>query len=195
MTELEKMMNNILYDPMDKELIELRTKAHRLSKEYSDTFDDEFKKRSKILKKLLPNAEIDAVIEGPIYFDYGINTYIGKRFFANYNFTVLDCAKVIIGDDVFIAPNVSIYTAYHPLKYKERNIFVKEDGTMTDNEYAKEIVIGNNVWIGGNTVILPGVHIGDGCVIGAGSVVTKDTEPNSVYAGNPAKLLRRIDNN
>ena len=195
MTELEKMMNNILYDPMDKELIELRTKAHRLSKEYSDTFDDEFKKRSKILKKLLPNAEIDAVIEGPIYFDYGINTYIGKRFFANYNFTVLDCAKVIIGDDVFIAPNVSIYTAYHPLRYKERNVFVKEDGSMTDNEYAKEIVIGNNVWIGGNTVILPGVHIGDGCVIGPGSVVTKDTEPNSVYAGNPAKLLRRIDNN
>ncbi|MCR5564341.1 MAG: sugar O-acetyltransferase [Gammaproteobacteria bacterium] len=193
MTEFEKMINNILYDPMDSELVELRTKAHRLSKEYSDTFDDEFDKRREILKKLLPHAQDDTNIEGPIYFDYGVNTYIGKRFFANFNFTVLDCAKVIIGDDVFIAPNVSIYTAYHPLKYKERNGYMK-NGIITDDEYAKEIVIGNNVWIGGSVTILPGVHIADGCVIGAGSVVTKDTEANSVYAGNPAKLLRRIDN-
>ena len=194
MTEFEKMINNVIYDPMDKELVDLRTKAHRLSKDYSDTYDDEFDKRKVILKELLPNASDDVNIEGPVYFDYGVNTYIGKRFFANFNFTVLDCAKVIIGDDVFIAPNVSIYTAYHPIKYKDRNGYLREDGVITDKEYAKEIVIGSNVWIGGSVTILPGVHIGDGCVIGAGSVVTKDTEPSSIYVGNPAKMLKRIDN-
>lgn len=194
MTEFEKMINNILYDPNDAELIKLRTKAHKLSKDYNDAYEDEVDKRRKIISELLPNASNDLYIQGPIQFDYGVNTYIGKGFYANFNLTVLDCAKVIIGENVYIAPNVSIYTAYHPVEYKKRNAFQRADGVITDNEYAKEIVIGNNVWIGGNAVILPGVHIGDGCVIGAGSVVTKDTEPNSIYVGNPAKMLKRIDN-
>lgn len=109
---------------------------------------------------------------------------IGENFYANVNFTVLDSAKVTIGDDVLIGPNVSIYTACHPLDYELRKYPI---------EFAKPVTIGNNVWIGGSVTIIPGVTIGDRSVIGAGSVVTKDVEPDCVYAGNPAVFKRKIE--
>ena len=119
----------------------------------------------------------------PLYCDYGTNIQVGENFFANYQLTVLDCAAVTIGDNVQIAPNVSIYTAGHPLHPDSRN---------SGYEYALPITIGDNVWIGGNVVICPGVTIGDCAVIGAGSVVTRDVPPWTVAAGNPCRVLRQI---
>ena len=119
----------------------------------------------------------------PLYCDYGKNIRVGKNFFANYQLTLLDCAPVTIGDNVQIAPNVSIYTAGHPLHPDSRN---------SGYEYALPITIGDNVWIGGNVVICPGVTIGDCAVIGAGSVVTRDVPPWTVAAGNPCRVLRQI---
>ena len=117
------------------------------------------------------------------YCDYGSNIEIGENFFANYCFTVLDEAKVTIGDNVFIAPNVSIYTAGHPIDPAERNTLA---------EYAKPVTIGNNVWIGGSVTIVPGVTIGDNVTVGAGSVVVKDIPSDCVAAGNPCRVIRKI---
>lgn len=122
-------------------------------------------------------------VNQPFRCDYGCNISVGENFFANFNLTILDEALVTIGDNVFIGPNVSIYTACHPLEPEARNTCV---------EWAEPVTIGNSVWIGGSATILPGVTIGDNCVIGAGSVVTKDVESNTVVAGNPARVIKRI---
>lgn len=122
-------------------------------------------------------------INQPFRCDYGCNISIGENFFANFNLTILDEAPVKIGDNVFIGPNVSIYTACHPIDAEARN---------TGAEWAESVTIGNNVWIGGGATILPGVEIGDNAVVGAGSVVTKDVEANSLVGGNPARLIRMI---
>ena len=125
-------------------------------------------------------------------FDYGVFTSVGARTYANFNFTCLDCAPVTIGSDVFFGPNVSIYTAMHPLRWQERNLRRREDGSVYDLEYAKPVAIGDNCWIGGSVTICGGVTIGEGCVIGAGSVVTRDIPPNSLAAGVPCRVLRPI---
>lgn len=192
MTEKEKMISGKIYDPSDKELEKIRTQAHRLSKMYNDTFDDEEEKRAEILNKLLPNKKEGVYIQGPVYFDYGIFTSVGENFYANFNLTVLDTCPVNIGDNVLIGPNVSIVTPVHPLRWQDRNIRKRDDGTLYDYEYGKPITIGNNCWIASNVTITGGVTIGDGCVIGAGSVVTKDIEPNSLAVGNPCKTIRKI---
>ena len=137
---------------------------------------------SRVVKELLGTSD-GAVINPPFYCDYGSHIHVGKNFFANYNCTIVDVAKVIIGDNCQMAPNVAIYTAGHPVHPDTRN---------TAWEYGKEIRIGDNVWIGGNTVICPGVTIGDCCVIGAGSVVTKDIPPWTIAAGNPCRVIREI---
>ena len=142
----------------------------------------DFQGIGEVVKDLLGRSE-GAFINPPFYCDYGTNIEVGKNFFANYNCTILDVAKVKIGDNCQLAPNVAIYTAGHPLHPVSRN---------SAYEYGKEVVIGDNVWIGGNTVICPGVHIGDNVVIGAGSVVTRDIPDWTVAAGNPCKVLRRI---
>ena len=122
-------------------------------------------------------------MESPFYCDYGSNIEVGENFYANFNCTILDVAKVVIGKNVMFAPNVSIYTAGHPIHPDSRN---------SGYEYGIGVTIGNNVWVGGNATINPGVHIGDNVVIGAGSVVTKDIEANSIAVGNPCKVLRKI---
>lgn len=135
-----------------------------------------------IVKELLGESD-GAFINPPFYCDYGFHIKVGKNFFANYNCTILDVAQVTIGDNCQMAPNVAIYTAGHPIHPDTRN---------TAYEYGKEVHIGDNVWIGGNSVICPGVHIGSNVVIGAGSVVTKDIPDWVVAAGNPCRVIRKI---
>lgn len=142
----------------------------------------DFEEIERVVKDLLGKSE-GAFINPPFYCDYGTHIEVGKNFFANYNCTILDVAKVKIGDNCQMAPNVAIYTAGHPVHPVSRNTFY---------EYGKEVIIGDNVWIGGNTVICPGVHIGDNVVIGAGSVVTKDIPAWSIAVGNPCRVLRKI---
>lgn len=142
----------------------------------------DFEGIGRVVKDLLGKSE-NAFINPPFYCDYGTHIEVGKNFFANYNCTILDVAKVKIGDNCQLAPNVAIYTAGHPIHPVSRNSLY---------EYGKEITIGDNVWIGGNSVICPGVHIGDNAVIGAGSVVTKDIPDWCIAAGNPCRVLRRI---
>lgn len=142
----------------------------------------DFASIAQVVKELLGSSD-GANINPPFYCDYGSHIHVGKNFFANYNCMIIDVAKVIIGDNCQMAPNVAIYTAGHPVHPDTRN---------TAYEYGKEVRIGDNVWIGGNTVICPGVTIGDCCVIGAGSVVTKDIPAWTVAAGNPCKVIRAI---
>lgn len=192
MTELEKMQKGMIYEPTDPYLVKIRSNAHILSQKYNKIKETNVKKRNKIIDKLLPNKQEGLMLQGPIYFDYGVNTIFGKNFYANFNFTVLDCALVTIGDNVFVGPNVSIMTPIHPFIPKERNMFINDKGVCTDLEYAKPIIIGDNCWIASNVTICGGVNIGSGCVIGAGSVVTRDIEPNSLAAGNPCRVIRKI---
>lgn len=166
----------------DESVFEEQKRARRLTQELNTVDRADFEKIAEIVKELLGKSE-GAFINPPFYCDYGTHIEVGKNFFANYNCTILDVAKVKIGDNCMLAPNVAIYTAGHP---------VHPDTRATAYEYGIEVTIGDNVWIGGNVVICPGVHIGNGCVIGAGSVVTKDIPDYSIAAGNPCKVIRKI---
>ena len=192
MTEYEKMVAGKLYNPSDSYLEKLRTQAHRLSKDYNDTYDDQTEIRQEILDRLVPNRAQGVYIQGPVYFDYGINTKIGVNCFINLNAVILDVCPVTIGDNVLIGPNVSIETPVHPMRYQDRNIRTAKDGSLYDYEYAKPIEIKQNCWIASNVTICGGVTIGEGCVIGAGSVVTRDIPPNSFAAGVPCRVIREI---
>ncbi|MDE6029674.1 MAG: sugar O-acetyltransferase [Clostridiales bacterium] len=192
MTEKNKMLAGKIYDPTTPELTELRRRAHKLCKQYNDTFEEDESEREKILAELVPNMDSTGYLQGPIYFDYGVFTTFGKNFFANFNLTVLDVCPVTIGNDVFMGPNVSILTPKHPLRYQDRNAYKTEDGRVTDKEYGAPITIGDNCWIAGNVTILAGAEIGSGCVIGAGSVVTGKIPDNSLAYGNPARVVRQI---
>ncbi len=166
----------------DDSVMEQQKTARRLTQELNTIDRSDFKKIAEIVKKLFGKSE-DAFVNPPFYCDYGFHIEVGKNFFANYNCTILDVAKVTIGDNCQMAPNVAIYTAGHPIHPDTRN---------TAYEYGIPVTIGDNVWIGGNTVICPGVHIGNNTVIGAGSVVTKDIPEWSIAAGNPCKVIRKI---
>lgn len=166
----------------DENVFEEQKRARRLTQELNTADRADFEKIAGIVKELLGKSE-GAMINPPFYCDYGNHIEVGKNFFANYNCTILDVAKVVIGDNCLLAPNVAIYTAGHPVHPETRN---------TMYEYGIGVTIGDNVWIGGNSVICPGVHIGDNCVIGAGSVVTKDIPDWSVAAGNPCRVIRKI---
>jgi acetyltransferase-like isoleucine patch superfamily enzyme len=182
-TKKEKMSEGKLYKAFDKELYEERQSAKELVFQYNSSLPSEIDKRNELIKKLFCRTGEKFIIEPPFHCDYGYNITIGNNFYSNYNLVILDCARTEIGDNVLIGPNVSIYTAGHPLHYELRN---------QDYEFALPIRIGNNVWIGGNVVINPGISIGDNSVIGSGSVVTKDIPANVVAAGNPCKILREI---
>ncbi|MGN0404869.1 MAG: sugar O-acetyltransferase [Bariatricus sp.] len=166
----------------DDSIFEEQKRARRLTQELNTIDRADFDGITEIVKKLLGKSD-GAFINPPFYCDYGFHIEVGKNFFANYNCTILDVAKVKIGDNCMMAPNVAIYTAGHPVHPDTRN---------TAYEYGIEVNIGNNVWIGGNSVICPGVTIGDNVVIGAGSVVTKDIPDWSVAAGNPCRVIRKI---
>ncbi len=184
MTEKEKMISGKLYIASGDELTNERQYAKEQLFDFNNLRPSEVEKRNEILKELLESTGENFYFEPPFRCDYGYNISIGENFYANYNFIVLDCAKVTIGDNAFIAPNVSIYTAGHPIDYVTRN---------EQLEYAFKVTIGDNVWIGGGVTITPGVTIGDNVVIGAGSVVTKDIPSNTIAVGNPCRVIREIN--
>src|SRR4051812_39391033 len=182
-TEKEKMIGGELYDPLDKQLVEDRLRTRLLIKALNDTREDELIERINILQELIPNAGAGLWLQPPFYCDYGFNMNVGEKVFFNFNCIVLDVAPVTIGSRTMFGPNVQIYTATHPLNHEER---------ASGLEYAKPIVIGEDVWVGGSAVICPGVTIGDRTVIGAGSVVTKDIPADVFAAGNPCKVIRSL---
>lgn len=192
MTEKEKMLSGQHYDPTDKELTELRVRAHRLSMEYNMTPETDEEKRKEILDRLLPNRGEGTFLQGPIQFDYGVFTSVGENFYANFNFTVLDTCPVTIGDNVFFGPNCTVATALHDLDPVERRMRKRLDGSLYDLEYGASITIGNDCWIASNVVICAGVTIGNNVVVGAGSVVTRHIPDNCVVAGSPARKIRDI---
>lgn len=191
MRDKEKMISGLIYDPADKGLAEMRQAAHILSKKYNDLYEND-DDRNKILDELVPNRGTNVYLQGPIQFDYGCFTEIGDNSYAIFNLTCLDCAPVKIGKNVFMGPNVSLLTPVHPLMYQDRNVYTREDGTITDKEYARPIVIGDNCWIAGNVTVCGGVTIGEGTVIGAGSVVTHDIPQGVIAAGVPCRVIRKL---
>ena len=183
MTEKEKMLAGEIYDACNPELLEELNAVKVLCQQYNNLLPTDFAARNEMLQQMLGQADADTFINQPFYCDYGKQIRVGKRFFANFCLTVLDEALVTFGDDCFVGPNVSIYTACHSTNPVERN---------TRQEWAKPVTIGNNVWIGGSVTILAGVTIGDNCTIGAGSVVTRDIPANSVAVGNPARVVKQV---
>lgn len=177
MTEYEKMLNGELYSAVDPELIKKLNECKDDCWEYNSIQPTKLRERNLKLQQMLGQADDDTFINQPFLCDYGKHIRVGKRFFANFNLVVLDETYVTIGDDCFIGPNVSIYTACHSTNVEERN---------SREEWARPVTIGNNCWIGGSVTILPGVTIGDGCTIAAGSVVTRDVAAHTLVAGNPA---------
>lgn len=181
MNNIERRDRGMVY-VSDDAVFEEQKVARRLTQRLNTVDRSDFEAIGEIVKELLGKSE-NAFINPPFYCDYGFHIEVGKNFFANYNCTILDVAKVKIGDNCMFAPNVAIYTAGHPVHPDTRNSLY---------EYGKEVTIGNNVWLGGNTVVCPGVHIGNNVVIGAGSVVTKDIPDMVIAAGNPCKVIRPI---
>lgn len=191
MTEREKMLAGQLYDCGDAELLEQWHKAKDLVRNYNNTASAETEKKEKILSDLLGGKGKNLWITAPFFVDYGNNIYFGNNCEVNMNCTFLDDNVIRIGDNALIAPNVQIYTAFHPTNAMERFGAPKEDGSF---EFCKTqtapVTIGNNVWIGGGVIIMPGVTIGDNVVIGAGSIVTKDIPKDTIAYGNPCRAVR-----
>jgi maltose O-acetyltransferase len=182
-TELAKMIRGDLYIAMDPQLVQMRKNARRILREFNASTEEEIPGRTEILKKLFGKAGPKLYIEPPFYCDYGSHVFIADDFYANFNCTILDCAEVHIGSQVMFGPNVQIYTATHPLDAELR---------CSGPELAKTIRIGNRVWLGGGTIVCPGVTIGDNTTIGAGSVVTKDVPANVFAGGNPCKVIKQL---
>lgn len=191
-TEHEEMLAGNLYNPADPELSALRERAGDLCTRYNALPRGDAEARAAVLDELLPGHGAQLELLGPVFFDYGCHTTIGERVFANFNFTVLDCAPVAIGDDVLFGPNVSLLPPMHPMRWQDRNVRTAPDGSSYDYEYGRPITIGSNCWFGGNVTVLGGVTIGPGCVIGAGAVVTRDIPADAVAVGNPARVIRTI---
>lgn len=190
MTEREKMLAGVIYDYNDPEIQELQTKAFNLCLEIKSLKRDD-PRYWEIVKELIPNCN-NLFINAPFRFEYGCHTHFGTGCFVNYNFMCLDSAPVIIEDGVLIGPNVSVVTPVHPLLADERRPYAREDGVITDDEYALPIRICKDCWIATNVTICGGVTIGEGTVIGAGSVVTKDIPAGVLAAGNPCKVIRKL---
>lgn len=184
MTERERMVKGLHYNPMDEELVEGRLNSRRLTRLFNNTLETQLDYRRELLKELLGSTGQKLYIEPNFKCDYGYNIHVGEGFYANFDCVMLDVCEIRIGKNCFIAPGVHIYTATHPLNAEERLKF----------EFGKPVNIGDNVWIGGHSTINPGVTIGNNVVIASGAVVTKDVPDNVVVGGNPAKIIKNIDN-
>lgn len=183
MNQKERMLKNLPYkawlDGLEEERLENRKKIY----EFNNCSPDEEEKSSRLIREILGKTGENVYVEAPFHCDYGYNIEVGENFYANYNLIILDVGRVRIGKNAQFAPNVAIYTAGHPVHPDSRN---------SGYEYGIDITIGDNVWLGGNTVVMPGVHIGNNVVIGAGSVVTKDIPDDVIAVGNPCRVLRKI---
>ena len=173
-----------LYDPLRPELVEARRRARRLLARYNATEEEQKDERLSLLRELLAQVGDDPWIEPPFFCDYGTNLSVGDRFYANTGCVVLDSAPVTVGDRVLLGPAVQLLAATHPLEPELR---------AQGLEYAEPIGVGDDVWLGGGAVVLPGVTIGDRAVVGAGSVVTRDVPADAVVAGNPARVIRSLE--
>lgn len=184
MTEWEKAQAGYLYDAnYEKEIIKMREKCADLCHDFNMCKPSDVDRQKEILTKIIGNIKGRFVITAPFYCDYGINISVGDNFYANYNVTILDGAPVTFGNNVFIAPNCVFSTAGHPLNVEQRNKGL---------EIALPITVGDNVWIGTQVSVLPGVTIGNNTVIGAGSVVNRDIPDGVIAAGNPCRVIRKI---
>lgn len=183
MTERERMLQGMLYRVEDPTLRKEHMEAKRRTRLLNATLETEWDRRRDLVQEIFASAGEGSYIEPPFFCDYGIHTTVGKNFYANYNCYILDVCPVTIGDNVMLAPNVGIYAASHPI-----DPVVRASGL----ECGKPVKIGDNVWIGGHSVICPGVTIGSNVVIGAGSVVCKDIPDGVVAAGNPCRVIRSI---
>ncbi len=183
MNQKDRMLAGLPYKAWLDGLAEERMENKNKIYEYNHCKPDESEKINKLIRDILGKVGTNVNIEAPFHCDYGKNIEVGDNFFANYNCTILDVGRVIIGKNVLFAPNVSLYTAGHPIHPDSRNY---------GYEYGIGITIGDNVWLGGNVVVNPGVHIGNNVVVGSGSVVTKDIPDNVIAIGNPCKVIREI---
>ena len=183
-TEKEKMLDGLIYNPNDIELFNEKLNAQQLTHLYNQTIETDRDSRVQLLKKLLGSFGNTIHIKPPFRCNYGYNIKVGANFFANYDCLFLDNGRITIGDNCFIAPGVHIYTTNHPLNAHER---------LTGVEYTKPVNIGHNVWIGGRSIINPGVTLGNNVVVASGSVVTKNIPDNVLVGGNPAKIIKTLD--
>ena len=190
MREEDKIFAGYMFDPRKQELKDIKHRAHEACRRFNsmDEYDPE---RSRVIGDILGGKGNVYYFQGPVQINYGCHTFIGENFFANFNLTVMDDARIYIGDNVCFGPNVSLMATSHPLIAQER-MGLDDEGKTTMAEYAEEIHIGNNVWIACNAVVTGGVTIGDNVVIGAGSVVTKDIPSGYLAYGNPCRPVRRI---
>ncbi|MGV9253116.1 sugar O-acetyltransferase [Streptomyces sp. NPDC003697] len=182
-THLERMLAGDLYIADDPEITRRQQRAMRLAARYQAAYVEQTDEAESLLTDLLGFLGEDAHVRPPLYVDYGSNITIGARTFVNYNLTALDVAAIVIGEDCQIGPNVQLLTPTHPLEPQPRRDRL---------EAARPITVGDNVWIGGGAIVLPGVTIGDNAVIGAGAVVTKDVSADVVAVGNPARPVRTL---
>jgi len=183
-TEKQKMLANQFYQHLDTELTEERDRAAELTYDFNQTRESDTELRQQILSKLLGVQGEACEIKPPFRCDYGYNIELGQRVFMNYGCIILDCNRVVIGDDTLLAPGVQISAAYHPTAYEPRRQKL---------ESAAPVFIGSNVWIGAGAIICPGVRIGDNTTIGAGSVVTKDIPAQVLAVGNPCRVIRQLE--
>ena len=191
MTEREKMLAGQLYDCGDSELLSRWHKAKNLVRDYNRTDSENLAEKDRILKELLGGRGANLWITAPFFADYGDNIYFGNNCEVNMNCVFLDDNRITIGDNALIAPSVQIYTAFHPTNAKDRFGEPKEDGSFAFcKTQTAPVTIGDNVWIGGGAIIMPGVTIGDNVVIGAGSVVTRDIPSDKIACGNPCRVIR-----
>ncbi len=183
MTQKEKMLAGELYNSTDPQLLFERTRAHTLTQTFNSIPEEQAAKRMDIIRELFGRVGDNCYIEPTFRCDYGYNILAGANLYLNFDCILLDTAPITLGNNCFVGPRVCIFTVNHPLDLARRNQML---------EYGKPVTIQDNVWIGGNSVINPGVTIGEGAVVASGSVVTKDVEPYTVVGGNPARVIKQI---
>lgn len=183
-SEKEKMLNGELYNAADPVLRQERSNARRLTSEFNQTSEKDDHKRIGLLKELFGSTGDEVYVEPTFRCDYGYNIHVGENFYANFDCVFLDVCEIRVGDNCLIGPGVHIYTATHPLNPSER---------ISGAESGIPVTIGHNVWIGGRAVINPGVHIGDNAVIASGAVVTKDVLTGAIVGGNPARIIKQLE--